>query len=73
VRSEVWDPVRRALAADETGTFTYGLLHIDPDDGLIDEEYVVSREEFEALVERRSREDAAAVPTPVVLKPDADH
>jgi hypothetical protein len=53
IRSEVWNPFSRKLTADETGTFTYGLLHIDPTDGLVDDEYVISKQEFDVLVEKR--------------------
>ena len=40
--------------ADQTMNFTYGLLHIDRQHGLKDDDYVISEEEFNALVQKRT-------------------
>ena len=69
-QSEVWDPKNCKLVPDKTMNFTYDLLHIDRQHGLKDDDYVISEEKFNALVEKRTREDSAAVPVPVTLKPD---
>jgi hypothetical protein len=50
--------------------FTYGLLHIDRQHGIKDDDYVISEAEFNALVEKRTREDSSAVPVPITLKSD---
>jgi hypothetical protein len=70
VQSEVWDPHNCKLIPDQTMNFTYGLLHIDRQHGIKDDDYVISEEEFNALVEKRTREDRSAVPVPITPKSD---
>jgi hypothetical protein len=48
IQSEVWDPKNCKLVADQTMNFTYGLLHIDRQHGLKEDEYVISEAEFNA-------------------------
>jgi hypothetical protein len=70
IQSEVWDPHNCKLIPDQTMNFTYGLLHIDRQHGIKDDDYVISEAEFNALVEKRTREDSSAVPVPITLKSD---
>jgi hypothetical protein len=70
IKSELWDPKNCKLVPDNTMNFTYDLLHIDRQHGIKDDDYVITEEQFNALVEKRIREDSAAVPVPVTLKPD---
>jgi hypothetical protein len=68
IQSEVWDPKNRKLIPDQTMNFTYGLLHIDRQHGIKDDDYVITKEQFDALVEKRTREDSSAVPVPISQK-----
>ena len=71
IQSEVWDWKNRKLVADQTMNFTSGLLHIDRQPGLKDDDYVVSEEQFNALVQKR----IAAIsepPVPFSLTTTAD-
>jgi len=70
IQSEVWDPQNRKLIPDQTMNFTYGLLHIDRQHGIKDDDYVITEEEFNALVEKRTREDRSSVPVPITPKSD---
>ena len=67
-QSEVWDWKNRKLVPDQTMNFTYGLLHIDRQHGIKDDDYVIPKEQFDALVEKRTREDCSAVPVPISQK-----
>ena len=57
IQSEVWDPKNCKLVADETMNFME-LLHIDRKHGLKDDDYVVSEEEFNALIQKRLADNA---------------
>jgi len=52
-QSEVWDWKNRKLVPDQTMNFTYGLLHIDRQHGLKDDDYVISEADFNALIQKR--------------------
>jgi hypothetical protein len=51
--------------------FTYGLLHIDRQHGLKDDDYVISEAEFNALVQKRIA-DKLEPPVRVSLTPDKE-
>jgi len=68
-QSEVWDWKNRKLVPDQTMNFTYGLLHIDRQHGLKDDDYVISEAEFNALIQKRIA-DPSEPPVHVSLKPD---
>jgi hypothetical protein len=53
ILSEVWDWQNGKLVPDETMNFTYGLLHIDRQRGIKDDDYVITEEQFNALVQKR--------------------
>lgn len=71
IQSEVWDWKNCKLVPDRTMNFTYGLLHIDRQHGLEDYDYVVSEEQFNALIQRRIA-DRSEPPVHVSLTPDKD-
>ena len=55
VRCEIWDPTSGKLIVDEKQAFTES-LGIDAERGLVDVRYVISEEEFDALVQQRLAE-----------------
>lgn len=70
VTCEIWDPVNGKLVVDEKREFVDS-LGIDPERGLVDLRYVISEEEFNALVQERIAERSAP-PVRVSLTPDKD-
>jgi len=52
VQCEIWDPKNGKLVVDEKNLFMES-LGIDPERGLVDFQYVVSEEKFNALVQER--------------------
>jgi hypothetical protein len=70
VLCEIWDPKNGRLVVDEKNLFAES-LGIDPERGLVDFQYVVSEEKFNALVQER----LAALSEPPVRvhgKPDGN-
>ena len=52
VQCEIWDPKNGKLVVDEKNLFMES-LGVDPERGLVDFQYVVSEEKFNALVHER--------------------
>jgi hypothetical protein len=52
VQCEIWDPKNGKLVVDEKNLFMES-LGVDPERGLVDFQYVVSEEKFNALVQER--------------------
>lgn len=70
VQCEIWDPFNGKLCVDEKKLF-WKSLGIDPERGLLHDEYLVSEEAFNALIQKRLSERDKP-PVHVSLKPDVD-